>query len=1192
GTVAPLDDTWYQVNVSIPYDHVQTWTLPTVTLRLGFGWVAAEDTRGSEWTMDFDNVALEVTGMAEPDHSWVQLRMNNTAVTSSGYGSGTVNVTGNWPNPGTTHSTVQALWETYSSNSSGVYFDYDLTLYITRESTTEQQTGPDGTSFSAQNDSVVYWTAWYYAYTPYYFEDYNLTIAKPTTETWTLYSVFDAFFTNRTSAVFADSNSTHIKLSHATINDVFGWWNFTFTSSNQVTSVNVNDNLFQITPNTPNTLSVSATFGKSTGESNLTLYDPFGTVVAEDTQTVAAGAATFNSITFDNGTEFPVGVYTLCISYDNGVTPTQTAAGFNSTYITVEHGTTTLIPQVDTMEVVRESGTYFYPRVRFYDNDTYPDDTFLEDATVVGNWTGSDSFGLVGGFYLAELPTTTYTAGNYTLRVNATKQYHADAYCLITIQVVEKTTLSSPDSPGITEPYNETVSVSFFYERTVDSTGITGATVTSDWPNAVNPTSEGSGWYNFTVDTGDVDEPGTYQMVVTAQRPSYQQQSFTLTVVVRERNTHLSPSTPSTLPINELANFTVTLQDLDLYPVDYLPTNASTGGRIRLTIWYSGSLWNYASITEFSAGIWNVSIDTSYLVGGPGQYTFTVNFSYYSTSGANSPFYANRTTTVIITLRQVNTDISYTTPNPEPWGNTMNVTITYYVDDPASSLHGTFPSVSTISCTLNGTPLVFNINFTWVSLGGGQYRISVYASVLTEVGLYELYIQVTPSSTDYQSASRSLSFIIQAHQTQTVVDPPDPTGYGFTTPIFIEWTDLETSATLSDSVLDYVDVRFKNGTWVSTEYSLSFTLDTSTWNFGTYNLTVTVYSNTTFYLSSQGNLRIQIRTHATAAVVEPPTQTPWGWETWIVIQWTDLENGGSLTASELDHVDVRFANNSLISTETSLSFWLDTSGWNLGSETLTIILFANLGYEDANTTVQVIIRAHRIQVVVPTPEPTAWGRNTTLTVEWYDLDNQTLLTDTELSNVTITDCPVGGDQIFTTLGPFTLITTTWSVTGHLVNVTIYPGISFYQIGSYQVTITIRAHYVSVTIDPPAQTPWGGDTDLVVNWWDVDTATAIPVSALVNVTATGCPVGGDQTFFGSLSFTLVTDSWGVNSFSLTVWVFGNASYYVGSGPVTVVIRAHQTQTIVAPPEQTPFDFNTSLTVQWVDLDLGSTGVPSG
>ncbi|MFX0169491.1 MAG: hypothetical protein ACFE89_09095, partial [Candidatus Hodarchaeota archaeon] len=775
----PSNDVWYPLTISIPYDEVINWLVPgDIVIRLGLSWTSYQQAwEYTAWGIDFDNVALEVRGLVDPtDSSWLELNMNSTTPVAGtyGYGYGTYSVTGTWTNPTEVHKRVRALWQCFDSEARSVQFSYDLTLYITRTATTEQQVGAEGSRFVAKNDSLVYWTTWMYAYQPFYFELYNLTITRPTTETWTLHKAWDALFRDRTS--FVTTTSTQFRLNNLAISEVFGWWNFTFSSLNVISSVTPIQHTYYISPRTPSQLSITVTHLKNAGQTNITLYRPDGSIAHEQSTTFSATTTVGFNVDFNSGTTYTPGRYTLCVSYDNGVTPTQTAAGFYSTQFDIIHDTS-LTPEQSPLVVTYGAG-FFYPRV-FYNNTDRS--IFIGNTSGTVTVTGSVDlhtidFYQAGSWYEAKVSNALLTPQDYTLTVDADADFYEPAQTIITLQVRSDATLSSPESPGLTLAYDEATTVQVFYEDELGS-GIAGATVTTDWPTG--PTGAGNGtpgWYDITIDTSDQPSPGTYILTIQAQLNYYTTRTLKLTIVVREISTTIDYTPPGSVAWDEdvVIDFNFVVDDPDSQ--------------------YDGNGLTSASITsaQLDGAPLSTPSDFTFTDLGGGQYRFII----LSTSGKISTVksytlvlnlapadskYSDATRTITFTVRALETAIIYTPLLPTPFGEDVVINFTYLIDDPESTHDGEgITGVTSIAgTTLDGSALLGG-QYTFVEIGSGEYTLTILYSSgrINSIKSYTLQLVVSSPSSTYQNSSRQITFAVRELIMQITFDPISTTPWG------------------------------------------------------------------------------------------------------------------------------------------------------------------------------------------------------------------------------------------------------------------------------------------------------------------------------------------------------------------------------------------------------------------------------
>ncbi|MFX1575983.1 MAG: hypothetical protein ACFFCF_02305 [Promethearchaeota archaeon] len=1185
---------FHPIEFSLSVDELDDWTSDTINVTIGmtvdFDWRI-----NNAFYMEFDNVKLVVRGKPSPISNGIQLRLNSTSSwTDTNYGLGTISLSGSWGPYAADHN-IAAIWSTAAALSRNVDFNYTITLKIQRSGQTEAQTGPEGSAFSVTHGEQVYWTSWFFAdFYPIYYENYNFTIAKLAGDIWTLSSVFDPNLVNKTDDVLLASDSIYWRLP-ASLIDAFGWWNFAFTSTNQISSVSGLQSIYRISPRTPNQLSVTVNFDSVTsGNVNLTIYDENHQEIDDVIETISSTTKIL-TYTFTDGDLFPAGTYDLCISYDNG--PTGSHAGFYHATFNIEHDSS-LSPETTPISVDYAEGGFVYPRVSYNDIETTgsPFITNTSQTTITGLVSGYPViiFRQSGSLYQGKVPDDYISPGDHAFVVTANDPIYDSAQTTIWLEVRSDTTLSSP-TPGYTAYYQETFTLQVFFEDNAE-VGISGAAgwfSTPGWSGTSITAGGSAGWYNIQADSdADGRIPGTYTLTVSVTDPSdyYASQTLDFTIIVRGRNTLLTSTTPSSVPSGISADFSITLSDLD----GGSPPDNSTS-RLHLSVWLGATQWVApdASISySGSPGVWDISIDTLSL--GVGQHTFTVNFSWYSISSHNAPYYGNRTVDVIVSIRETGTTIDYDPPSAEPWGNDMVITVRYVIDDPPLSGGITGISKVDVSCELGGVPYA---GFGWTSLGGGAYEITIYSSVISQVQVYWLDITINDPTDSYQEASRILTFSIRGHQTQTIVDQPDPTPYGQQTSVTITWRDLDTATDLTDTQLSQLTLEFINSTGLPNELSLSFTLDTSAWNPGSYEIIVTTVPNSNQYLGSSGTLRITILIHQTAVTVLPPEATPVGYTTDITIQWSDLTAGGQIAYTEVENITITGAISDVVfGPLSSWTFTLDTSGLTIGTYSITVTVYAKTTptqiYEHSTGSLNngLVIRAHRVYVLVTGPPPVPEDGQIFISISWTDLDTGLSIGTSILDHVEVTY--ISGPPSHPSL-PYTNTTslsfyidaTGWDTGTFQLNCTVYPLITEpYDTGWGQVNIIIRVHSITADIDPIPRVPFGYDVPITfrVNDSDLLPSMGLPENHIVSIIITGGPstltlnsanwatwVNNGTAGDGIYVIILDVSSWALGTYVLTFNVETSVEY--GNGFVTTQLTTR--------PLATSFTYQSPPVVPW-------------
>jgi hypothetical protein len=1184
---------FHSIEFSLSVDELNAWTSDTINVTVGmtvdFDW-----TINNVFYMDFDNVKLVVRGQPSPTNSAIQLRLNSTnSWSDTSYGSGTITLTGTWGPYAADHN-IAVVWSTTASRSRNVDFNYTLTLSITRSGQTESQTGPEGSAFWAKQGSSVYWTTWFFAdFYPIYYENYNFTIQKPGSETWTLSSAIDPNLQDQTGSVTEDGSSVSL----ASTISAFGWWNFTFSSTNRVTSITGLASSYNI----GDTLNINVNHNTVTsGQCNITIYDWNQQVVHEESKSLSGSTIVSFSKLFDSGDNFAAGLYTICATYDNGATGAMTSAGFYSAQFEIIHDTTLTIELgAASKTVIREPGSYFI-RLTYDDVDKavnpYVANTTGKvqiNGTVNGNFI---VFREYGNLYQAEINSMLLPVGDHIFTITGDEPYHNSATDWITLVVRSDATLTSPESPGLTIPYDETFTVQVYYNGS--GGGISGATVTAiDWPTTPSGVGNGTaGWYDITFDTADQPGPGTYSVTIRAQQTNYVTRTVVLTIVVREISTTLDYTSPGSVPWDEdvQVEFSFFANDADSTAHDGDPITSATftfqldGGGLSQGTDYT--------LTNHMDGTYTLT-----LLASSGKISTIKNgYELIIQGDPSSAMFADASRTVYFNVRSLNTLISYIPPAPEPWGTDIVITLNFTVDDPDSSVHNgeNIPGLlaGDVSLWLDGSPLV---SFGWTALGGGQYNLTIYTSSISSVKVYSLLISVTHSSASYQSAQRTVSLQVLTHQTQTIVDQPDPTAYGQQTSVTITWRDLDTATDLTDTELDYLALEFINGTGLPNETSLSFTLDTSTWNPGAYEITVTAIANSDQYLQSSGTLRITILIHQTAVTVLPPEATPWQQTTDITIQWFDLTAGGQIDVLNVSRIVISGAVSDTINNPTSWTITVDTSGLAIGIHSLTISIEAKTGpqiYANSAGDVDVNIRRHRVYVLVTGPAPIPEGGSIRLSVSWTDLDtglpidNATYLQEIEVTQITGPTAPTLPWYEFNNLD-FTISAVGWGRGSHELNVQVTANSPNFDVGNGSVIVIIRIHSIIADVDPIPRVPVGNDWVITLRVNDSDDAVGLPVDHISSIIITGgaVPINLDSGNWGTLvtnitdgiyEITLEISSWPRATYTLQFSITTSNQYGNGVVYTQLIIRQLATSFTYTSPPVVPFGEDGALIVTYL------------
>ncbi len=920
------------------------FNLPSSAIELEVGIISTMTVgySSNDWMQgNFDNIELYLNTRVYP--SEINLKMNGLDVQdAASRGTGTVTQV---PSPVWTTSPVMAQlnWTPTPTPPNPdleirVTAICDVNLYANKTAQTLYLQSPTatGVQFDAQSGSDTQWTMYHLLALPtqYWNDVYNFTI--PTDWDVTFVSEPQLPTVNKVGQCQGGNpGDGYISIPATTItNSPDGYWTILAESHNYVDSVvlQILDGTWQTTSavRTGNTTRVRARIldgsnnppsGVTSTQANVSIYNPDGSTIwyTELVTPDASGWVTSTQFTIDGATTIG-GLYNIVVFWDN-----STEAGELENSYSVTHATT-LVPRESTIYAFYEDQP-LYPKVRY--NDTDKDVWLSPPATVEGNWTtGTIAFNwIVGtGYYEAEINALDVPdVGRYTIRIDANKSYYDDAFTFIVIDISSETTVFSPQSPSVSISWLENATIQVQYRRKTDGAGINGCIpyvdLQANWTAGFYTIWEdGNGWYS--IELNSTAKPlGTYALNITISKERFQRQQFYIMVTVQARNTQFTYTPPTAVPYEENSTIEVLCLDLDAGSAPIL----NTTGQLHFEVWNGSIQWpsgmGYFWIQDLGGGTYNILVNTAYLPG-VGNYNFEIRLRWYG-----EPYHANRSLSLIVSVRKYTTSISYDAVQPIPWDEDANITIYYHIDDTLSTLHNDDPiSGATLSVTLNGTPLVFGVDFTYTEIVAGQYLITIYKSELGLITKYVLGVSATypsqPSPADdlYMDAYRSITFTVRQLRTRIDYTPPEATPFGDDVIIIVDYLVFDDESShnnegITDPAInivvqavgpwtlnpsDYTYTSLGSGSYRITIYASALT------SIQTYTIAVNIEEVTTGHYApaTLSSIDFIVRTVYTSLTPDAFDPAPWGTNVTIVVHYfvsdaSSSQNGNPITGAPI-----------------------------------------------------------------------------------------------------------------------------------------------------------------------------------------------------------------------------------------------------------------------------------------------------
>ncbi len=1238
----PVGTGWGSVTVLIPLDHLSDWSSSTINVKVGLGMITNWPVSSGIWQLDIDNVKLWVKGQPKPSDSGLSLLVNSSSAwTAEVFGNGSISHSGTWGAYAADRS-IYANFTTSSSRSQQVSFSYTLTLYIQRSKTTESQTGPEGSAFWVKQGSSVYWTTWFFAdFYSIYYENYNFTIQKPGTETWTLSSAIDPNLQDQTGSVTEDGTS--VSLTSAAVT-AFGWWNFTFSSTNRITSITGLAASYDI----GDTLNIDVNHNTVTsGQCNITIYETNTTrIVHNESKSLSGSTQVSFSKLFDTGDNFESGLYTICATYDNGATGAMTRAGFYSAQFKIIHNTALVIELgAASKTVIREPGTYFLTLT--YDDLDKTDDPWVANTTGKVQINGTLNAQLIkfrayGNVYQAEIDSMLLGVGNHLFTVTADEPYHDSASDSITLLVRDDAMLSSPQSPGLTIPYDETFTVEVFYNDSSTGTGITGATVTTDWPTFPTGTGNGTGWYEITFDTADQSEPGTYPVTITAERNFYTTRTVDLIIVVREISTTMDITSPGSEPWGEdiVVNFDLSVNDPDSSHDGFPITSSSFSVQLDGSPLTDGPDY---SLSHLGGGQYELTLLYS-----SGKISTIKGYTLEITADPTNTIYGDSTGSANFNVRQLRTAIFYTPPQPVPYGGDVVIVLMYQVDDPASSIdgNGITGASSIVGSTLDAVGLI-PADYNFAEDGGGQYTLTIYFSSgkISTIKAYLLALDIAAPLARYEDAERDITFDIRALFTQITYDPPEPTPWSDDVVITVYYTvndpgssqhgnGITGASSIAGTLLDSVVLAGGEYTFVDDgggQYTLTILYSSGKINTikATYSLELHVVSPMGRYEDSDRTIQFEVRSIATLISYTPAAPVPRGTDVVIVFTYTvndpasGQHNNGitgvtSIAGSRLDGVLLTGPDYTLSDDgggQYTLTILYSSGKINTIKATYSLdlnVVSPDPQHNDASQNIGFEVRRVRMAISYEAVGSTGWGLDVVINFEYIVDDSASGEDGDGLPGVTsIAGSLLDGGALNPSdynlvdngLGQYTL--TILYSSGKISAVKLYsldlhvvsPD-AYHEDADQTIGFRIRNHYIASNIDPIASIPWGNEGTMTLRVDDDDLGSPLPDSALSWIEIIGPTTlifnsgNWDNSWNGTaddgrwdISFD---PGWAIGTYSsVIVNIYTSTSYENGTVNTGITVRALATRFTYDSPPDVPWGEHGILIVSYFVSDPGTT-----
>ncbi|MFW9932745.1 MAG: LamG-like jellyroll fold domain-containing protein, partial [Candidatus Thorarchaeota archaeon] len=454
------------------------------------------------------------------------------------------------------------------------------------------------------------------------------------------------------------------------------------------------------------------------------------------------------------------------------------------------------------------------------------------------------------------------------------------------------------------------------------------------------------------------------------------------------------------------------------------------------------------------------------------------------------PYYNNATDYFDIDLYHA-TNMSYVDVVSTPVGYDFKATLVFYDSYSETPILG-----ATITFD-NGTAVSFSDE------GSGRYAITISTTTL-DFGDYWYRFKATKAGSFLEDAYCNVTFTLRKHYTSISVSGDLLTPAGYSTDVTVTIIDMDTGGTVGiGNVATWTfDPASYSDTTETPPGDFIVTLNTVGWAVGTDTVTLSATLSGNYYSPTDYSFDIEIRKHYTSVSVQGDFLTPHGYSTYVTVVLTDLDTGttfsltsniASWTFNPASYGDT---------TETppgDFDVTIDTSGWSVGTDTVTLSVTMSGIYEDpANYLFDIEIRRHYTSVSVSGDFIIPYGQMTSLVVTIIDLDTGTALGSTASVSSWTFNPATYSDTTETPPSDFavTLNTSGWSVGTDTVTLSVTMTGIYYSPSNHQFDIEIRKHRTAVSVVGEFVTPYGASTSLTVVIRDLDNGSVLTSTSMI------------------------------------------------------------------------------------------------
>jgi hypothetical protein len=592
-----------------------------------------------------------------------------------------------------------------------------LRVKATHQGSTLDENLMQGTSFSVSNNSAVIWTANVLVSPPSGVSQLNLTLEKPST--WTLTDVTDSIGRSRISETVFTGTQVMVDPS---VLDVLGVWAFTFSSANEVSSLECGADAGAYAESVVLDAGNLAKF-RATGPilpgsaARLHLIDPSGSIFYAMDDLTQDGVGQFEWTGISVASSWPNGVWQVRVDFNETADASPERAGTYSRFFIVRHASALqLVSPTDAVGDGVSSGVggdFLTVEVQLTDTAT---SLVTSGSTITMNWSISGMETLLEledygtGVYGRTVNTSDLgEPGSWRINIQSSHPYLSSAMTYFDLEL-SHTTVLTYETPAATA-YGDDFSILVSLRGATTGTGYAGASFGSNGTIS-GVTDYGDGTYLIEIDSTGFDfGVHTFTLSATPTQDYVIGCAVEISVRYREIETDLVQTgiNPVAVPWGQEADVVLVWLDLD-------HGGTGIGG---------GALTGDASFTysDVLDGNYTLEIDVSSYNPGTYLFNFTITLLNHQTGRI----------TVAVSVQPHRTLVVAQWPSSVPLGANASVTLTFVDLDAGNSV--IIDNISSVlvqwpgGSSVHGALLLMVNSQDW-NIGSYMVRITVQADSL------------------------------------------------------------------------------------------------------------------------------------------------------------------------------------------------------------------------------------------------------------------------------------------------------------------------------------------------------------------------------------------------------------------------------------------------------------------------------